>query len=782
MNLRVHCGLVIHRIITHRDYYAAFAAARQVWRGRGFGLLKRPEFSSMARMDVPRNRWRPGAGWRWVMAGAGIGGLAWATHHGPGPWLDPPIMGLVALGLGTIFLLLYVAPMWRDTQPAPRSALATRWPAAGLLLGLLILYVVSSAITDNWFFPTEWKVPLDPTTGLLQRSAARCLILALALALGFKPLLRTSWGLALAWVYLAGLAVTHLYAATGFDMIYRVDSPAFVYRFWTFQHLFPRPDGYDPFWNAGMPITAIVASGVWSVGLWLLPFLQWIPAEHLYTPFVAVFFLGLLPLLAWASLRWVGASHRAAWIAALLALAPTQRYWVHLLHYGTSPALFAMSMALPLAALSYRFLYLEPRPRPTTLLLLILMGFTFLAWPGSLIVAVPLGLVLLGHSRQFLPGKWKWLLGVALLLLLLLLPLALVPLRHSTIGGFMAVSARQTVIEHLYNGWGVLGHNLRGTHPLILIFGFVGGFLCLPRPVRRFFAPLALLLLLISGWGEEVKKILQTERLIIPAALVAIVPASLWVDRLIDRALATPARRSLRGAALRTGVAWAVALLLIGGYQGAKAWNGKGLAPFHAQPESNQDLVEWLSEHVPEGGRVLFAGRAVHGYGGAKIAALPLFTGREMMAADFYGFSPKLVEYEYPPREFRYDGPDVMFSFMDLHNVTHIVTWHDYWKETLRGTPRYYRPVHEIGRVAIFETQRWPSLFLEGRGTVAATFNRLEVELDHPQDRIVIKYNWTPGWQATPGATLFPCEVGRGITFIGVEPGTNRHVTLRYRP
>lgn len=94
----------------------------------------------------------------------------------------------------------------------------------------------------------------------------------------------------------------------------------------------------------------------------------------------------------------------------------------------------------------------------------------------------------------------------------------------------------------------------------------------------------------------------------------------------------------------------------------------------------------------------------------------------------------------------------------------------------------YYRPVHDIGRVAIFETRRWPSLFLEGSGSVQATFDRIDLDLDTPQDRTVIKYNWTPGWQATPGATLFPYKAGRGITFIGVNPGTNRHVTLRYRP
>ena len=275
LDLLVDNRLLIHRIITLSKYYAAFGADPQVRRKRGFGLLKQPEFPKLPSMDDHQNRWTLGTCWRWAAAMVGIGVLALATRHGPGAWLDPVVTGLLALGLGAIFFLLYVAPAWRDTSPADGPA-PERWPAAGLLLGLLAVYVMSSAITDNWFFPTEWKVPLDPATGPMQRSAARCLILALGLALGFKPLLRTPRALAIAWVYLAGLAVAHLYAATGFGMIYRVDSPAFVYRFWTFLHLFPRPDGYDPYWNAGMPVTAIVASGVWSVGLWLLPFLQWI--------------------------------------------------------------------------------------------------------------------------------------------------------------------------------------------------------------------------------------------------------------------------------------------------------------------------------------------------------------------------------------------------------------------------------------------------------------------------------------------------------------------------
>ena len=731
-------------------------------------------------MDESANRWPSGA---WRQWGSGVVAaivLLAATRYGEGFWWDPAVFCLLTLGLILIGTWLYAGPAPRGDPDATAGPPSAAWPMTGFLLAILLLYAGSSAVTDHWFFPTQWKAA--PGSRLLAFRFFRSLVLALALAVGFKPLLRSHRALIVAWVAMAGLAVHLLYQATGFSMIYRVDSPAFVYRFWSFLHTFPRPGFYDPHWNAGLPVPYLVASGVWSVGLWLLPFLHWIPAEQLYTPFLAVTFLGIVPLLAWASLAWTGASRRACWIAALLALAPGQRYGVHLLHYGTAPALFAMTMALPLSALGYRFLYLEDRPRPATLLLLLCFGFTLLAWPGSVVIALPLLLVLAGHARRLFPGKWRWALGAALLLALLLLPLAQVPLRYSDIGAFVKTTHTQTLWEHFQDGWTLLGHNLRSTHPLILIFGMLGACFAPHPAARRFFAPLILLLVGISAWGEEVMKLLQTERLIIPAALVAIVPAAQWLDHLIQRALAVQTRRCGAGAVLRTGTAWAVALLLVSAYEGAKPWGGKGMAPFHTMPDHTRELVQWLSDQVPEDGRVLFAGHCVHAYGGAKVAALPLFTGREMMAADFYGFSPKLVEYQYPPRAFRYDGPDVLFSFMELYNVTHVVTWHDDWKDVFHRTTEYYRPAHAIERVSIFETRRASSLFLQGAGRVTATFNRIDLALDAPQDTVIIKYNWTPGWQADGDAEIFPHDAGRGITLIGVHPGARLHLTLRYRP
>ena len=71
-----------------------------------------------------------------------------------------------------------------------------------------------------------------------------------------------------------------------------------------------------------------------------------------------------------------------------------------------------------------------------------------------------------------------------------------------------------------------------------------------------------------------------------------------------------------------------------------------------------------IQENVPRQGRVLFAGPAVHAYGAGHVAPLPLFTDREMMACDFYHFSPKQVEYVYPPSAYR-QTPESVFDFME---------------------------------------------------------------------------------------------------------------------
>ncbi len=693
------------------------------------------------------------------------------------PFLHAPLL-LCILGVLFLVTIAWRRLSTRENSTGPDTAFPTYLYC---FAGLLTLYVCSSAIFDSWFFPTHWKGDHPFFEDPLGSGVIRSLISACVVSLLFERLLMTKRFLLFTWLAFAALAMNNLYEATGFEMIYRVDSPSFVYRFWCFEQTFPKPGFYDPNWNAGMPVPYLVASGIWSMGVLLLPFLAWIPAQDLYTPMLAFFFIGLVPGLAWCSMRWIGAGTRAGWIAALLALGSCQRFWVHLLHYGTSPSLLAMSMVLPLAALWYRFLYLDQRPRAGTLAGLLLCALVMFAWPGSITVAIPFLVVTLLHGRQLFPHRWVWTIVGLLLIFIIMLPLALVPMRYSNLAAFTQTTVHQSILEHFKDGLGVMAHNMRGTNPLIVILGFAGSFFLFPVSMRYFFGPLLLMMLVMSGWGEEFKALLQSERLIIPAALIGIIPASLWLDRFIAVALASNPRRNIGHAASRALVAWMVGILFIGAYQGAKTWNGKGLAPFHAYPDRVQKLVDWIASEVPEDGRVMFAGRAVHAYGGAKIAALPMLTGREMMSCDFYGFSPKLVEFQYPPRAFRYDGPDALCEFNELHNITHILTWHDDWKQVYGKEPDRYRLAYEDGRIAGFEVLRDSDMFLVGEGKVHADFDRFDLELPGDGKPVVIKYNWAEGLRTSQDVKLYPHDAGRGVTFIGIDPGTNRNATIGYR-
>ena len=701
------------------------------------------------------------------------------TRTADAAWIQPRLLLLVIAGLALGSAITWATSWRRNTRATvPRG----RGGVTQALLAGALIYFCSSAVLDPWFFPTRWVGAAGLLEAPWRHGAARSLLLAIPIAWLWPVAARRQAVWATVCIACVGWLLWECYQATGFQMIYRTDHPSFVYRFWAFKETFPRPDFYDPHWNAGMPVPFLVATGIWAVGPLLLPWLQWIPIEQLYTPALAVIYLGVLPTLAWFSLKWIKARPRACWLAVLLALATTQRFWVHLLHYGTIGALFSMSMALPLAACWYRFLYIEAKPSRTTLAGLLLGGLILLTWPGALTIALAFLLVTLLHIRRLFPHKWIWVLAGGAILFIVLLPLALVPLRYSDIDSFTQVTAHQPWWNHFRHGLGVMAHNLRSTNALIVVFGFIGGFFLRRASARWFFGPLILALLLLSGWGEEVKALLQTERLIIPAALVAILPTAWWLDRITTIAHRATNYRVWSTAVWRTVTAWVVAILLLSVYQAARTWGGRGMAPFQTRPDYMDTFIAWIQDHVPEDGRVMFAGRAVHAYGGGKVAALPMFTGREMMATDFYGFSPRLVEYEYPPRIFRQAGSDGWFDFKEIHNITHVATWHDYWQDRYDAEPERYRRVHDIKHIAIYEVQRPSSLFLHGRGRVKAQFDRFDIRLDELHQPTVIKYNWADGLVAEPPVELFAFEVGYDTRLIGFNPGTNRTLTIRYRP
>jgi hypothetical protein len=226
-----------------------------------------------------------------------------------------------------------------------------------------------------------------------------------------------------------------------------------------------------------------------------------------------------------------------------------------------------------------------------------------------------------------------------------------------------------------------------------------------------------------------------------------------------------------------------VALLVMTGWNCARFYGNRGPGRYEVLPPRVRELSAWLAANSEEQSRILFAGPTVHAYGRGHVAFLPVLAGRQMMACDFYHFYPGTTEPEYPPHAFR-RGMDGVFAFLELYNVSHVVTYHERWVQRFRGEPDRYEEVffQQGGHPKyIFRVKRPVSFFLRGQGRVRADINRLLVDLDDPDGEAVLKYNWVDGLAARPPAEIRPVDVGHGLRFIGLQPHGSGQVEIRYR-
>jgi len=694
--------------------------------------------------------------------------MAWTLQHG-GP----------RLFAGAVWRSLWVAPLWagggyllyRRAASDGRSGYRAGLPVIALL-AMLLLYLVSATAGAFDFYYLKW---LPEAGGAFGRSGLERTLLwgGLFLLLGqWKPRL-------VAPVLLAGLAVLQitgfvaLMQATGGEPIYRVDHPSFLYRLWSWGQAAPRFIYYDPNWNGGAVMPYLVASGVLAPGFLLWPVWRFLDVTRTYTPALGFLFLFVVPAVAALSARAV-TRDRLAWVAAaLLSLGTSQFTFIHLVHYGTFGSLFSAAFLLPFSACLFRLLMQQRRDAWTWAGLSISLAVV-LCWPPCALMALPFGVMLLLNWRRLTPR----LLGGGLLLALALAVLFALPalsiLTHSNLGGFARSAHGLRMSDFVASGFVQMAELLRRTHPVLLFAGGLGLLAVPARRYRAFFLPVLVVSLLAAAFGKDWKPALQLDRLWINALYVAILPASLVMAGLRRRPACCSARLL---AALLCG------LLMTGGYTAAKYMGNEGRATYNTMSDEMQTVTAWMRTHVPPGGRVLFAGAAVHGYGGGKVAALPVYTGREMMACDYYGFSTKLVEYNYPPAEFRKHGPEKMRQFMDWYNVTHIMSYHGYWKDYLRKHTDLFEEVWTAtaSDKAIFRLKREPSMVQEGTGRVEAGINRIDVYPADPDAPLVIRYNWADGLRCEPdGATIEAYDTGTSVKLIRVRPNGAERVRIRY--
>lgn len=684
-----------------------------------------------------------------------------------------------------LFLLWLVAPLvllraWlreradgpaHERPPLPLPALA--------LFGGMTLYLFSGACKHPWFYFLDWHPGGTAATACTAAGLVRWVLLTSLFMLFLLPSRKRTWPALLVILVAAQAAGLWMLLQTTHGLpIYKDDHPSFMFRLWEFSRTFPRLVTYNPYWNGGVVNFVGTTSGTPALGLPLYPLWRLFPVHEVYTLGIGLMYVVVMPWLAVMSLRIMGAGRTAALCAGILALGVSRHFFLWMLHYGTIGAAFASFCVLPVSACVYRVVCLR-KTEKWLFIVLVLSAFFLMQWQPCALLAVPLLLSAVLARRRWRARTWGFLLlsGIAALLLNLR-ALLTVLLQGESLMQFVldgpdgAAAQAPPAADVLWRGATHLLSHVQEGHPVLIFLGLAGIFFLPQRSVRRWCWPILLFFAVLGGWGRDIKPNLQLSRMAIPMFFAAVIPAALLAARILR--CRRPGLAPVRAALL--------ALLLLGGWNVAQLYASRGHAPYTVQPPFVKELTDWIGEHAPEDARVLFAGKCVHYYGRGHVAYLPRYAGREMMACDYYAFPPKTVEYNYPPGPFR-KPEERLFEFMELYNVSHVITYHDNWKMAFIRHPGQFQPVYMFpdGRTVIFRVRRDSSLFLRGNGEVKADFNRIEVRLSDPDEEAVLKYNWSDALRAPAPVELFAWPAGDGIELIGVRPNGRSDFTVRFR-
>jgi hypothetical protein len=682
----------------------------------------------------------------------------------------------VLVFLGLIAGVLVVG--WRRSMAGPSSShlrlLSELSPA--LLVAGLTVFLFSGAMLHPWTYFIHWLPHFGQADNNLWSGLPWFVLLTGALTPFLFKRRRLGWGLFGLLLVTQVACLIVLLQTTGGAALYKDDHPSFLFRFWEFGRTFPQYLNYNPWWNGGLVNAYCTTSGTGALGIPLYPLWRFFPVHEVYTAGLGLIYILAMPLLAAFALRIMGQSRAAAACAGLLALGVSRHFFLWLLHYGTVCAPLVASFTLLVSACLYRVLWMDRREK---WLGAVLVGsvLMLLQWPPGGLMALPIAVTCLFSWRQWTWKKIRFILICAGIVAVLAARLILVILLkgQAVVAHVMGGGAETESIglaDAALQGFNYLVAHLQEDHPVLIFLGFAGLFVLSARSIRRWFWPALLCFILIVGWGPILKPKLELGRMAIPMMFLAVGPAAVGCSRLLrgsDWRLA-PARAAL------------LVLLALGGWNVARLYGSQGSAPYRVMHERIETFADRLHDEVPEGGRVLFAGPMVHHLGWGHVAYLPVLTGREMMAVDYYHFPTSYVKYEYPPDGFN-ETPDRVREFIRLYNITHVVTYHDRWKACFRMMEQDCEELDgfEAVNTSVFRMKREPSQFVRGSGRVTADFSRLDVQVNHPNEEAVLCYNWAEGLFVPEPVELFPYDAGHGVQLIGVRPNGSEAFSIRYR-
>lgn len=645
-------------------------------------------------------------------------------------------------------------------------------------------------------------------------------LVALAAAVVFlrkKPGERLPYGEALLLFCQAAAAVSFLQCAQG-RLIFSDDHPSFLYRFQELVRHFPNIPYYNTEWNGGFSASEFFATGALGAFFLFLPLLGFagdfssFAGSEIYTLLIPYLFVCLIPWSVYLAARLIGLPRQTASIAGIFALGPSLGYFEWILKFGTIGFALSAGMLPLIVALSVRLAFGPVLPRWSEVFAFIIAAYLFLAWPLAVILLAPMGvlwvwsLIRRRPEDGYLPSgrRWARIAVFAGLTALLQLPTALVLIRDVKVTAIAATNSMpgsinnqpsEQVLAAAERGEAqdssgakaaaVLKHlqeNLVKANPLILLF-MLPGFLILGRgmPRRAIFGSVigALLLHLI---GPYYKPQFELRRMIYPALFMAALPAAAAIAAMFDILfkamfepgdLRKPARLSIAGISSAGAVALS-GLFLISPVTAASVYLNRSIEHFQFAPPLVGELSSAIAAHGGNG-RTLFLGFMLHDLGssgglmqdGGHIAPLANFSGKPLYA--FYYTHYIWTTADPIPLDYRQRGRAGIEEFLDLVNVTAVVTHQKEWADFCRADSRYVE-VFKGDRFRLFVRNSGNgSYFLSGAGQIEPAEEGFAVKLDSAE--AVLKYRYFPKLRSFPsdGVEIYPVRAFEEDSRLGTK-------------
>lgn len=654
-----------------------------------------------------------------------------------------------------------------------------RLSCAAFVLGLFLVFI------------SDW---LTKSYNFFQGPLIRGEILLLALCAAALPQLGRIVALQFLPFFTVVLTVASFFLVSKGRLLFSDDHAVFLYRLQLLKDNFPAIPFYNPMWNAGIDSRDFFATGSLNLFFLNLPLIYLFEMSSIYNTIVALSVLVLPALSTYLACKLAQAPKPVPAIAAALTLCSSLSWYRWAFKYGTMG--FIVSCALvPLACiLTAKILSSSEELTKKEALLFVAVITLMLLWSPTGLVFLPAMVWGLVSLRRL--WKKKYILLVVVALLIINLPWIILftsvsqifdffhgkhpsiystemgSLPNTTEGRIESLSVQEREIGPLVapgdvpagidlkKSFTVLRHHAVSANPLILLLALPGLFL-MSGTKRVLMIVTGVWLGLLGTLLVPIKPHMEFDRMLVILLFLSAIPTAYAVRQVIIDAQTSGSKLAYLAMGITLG------FLFVGPFAAANVLHNRSYVHYDFARPVVKELTDAIVTHGG-GGRTMFAGFILHELSQGHLAPLIHLTKHPLMASTFVHnvWQPKDII----PGGFlrRSDRDNAVREFLDMHNVSSLVTHETVWFNYFSERPADYEKVWHYDRFTIFRRLNFVSdYFLQGAGELVAQ-NTSSLNLRVFSESSVIKFGYFP-FLTSSACTLSAHKIDDDISFVRLE-------------